>query len=241
MSHLFRAMKNAFLENNRSADLLRLFLRQIRAKQNEHDAYWTEIGHLSESQLNYGLATKQSHDHDRANHPRKIATWAATTSSDWPPIRLRQPFTRSQIPLPAWFWSHRRSRYSVRTTVHSWPAVGPGATIVGSGCRAPAPFAAFANGTAAHAWDFDDNFLAALTHASAVLVPALLALSEETGASGADIIDGYLVSWVCAAIGRGVNRSHYLKASMLPRRSDASARLRRARVFKLDGSGPPAP
>ena len=143
----------------------------------------------------------------------KIATWAATTSSDWstnsvtPAIHAIADTVACMVSGAA-----DAAAIGVRTTVHSWPAVGPGATIIGSGCRAPAPFAAFANGTAAHAQDFDDNFLAALTHASAVLVPALLALGEETGASGADIIDGYLVGLEChAAIGRGVNRSHYLK------------------------------
>ena len=143
----------------------------------------------------------------------QIATWAATTSPEWPATSVT-PATHAIKDTVACMVSGASDAAAegVRTTVHTWPAVDGGATIIGSGRRAPAPFAAFANGTAAHAQDFDDNFLAALTHASAVLVPALLALGEETGASGAEIIDAYLVGLEChAAIGRGVNRSHYLK------------------------------
>ena len=169
----------------------------------------------------------------------KIATWAATASSDWPTNSVT-PAIHAIADTVACMVSGATDAAAegVRTTVHSWPAVGPSATIVGSGCRAPAPFAAFANGTAAHAQDFDDNFLAALTHASAVLVPALLALGEETGASGTEIIDSYLVGLEChAAIGRGVNRSHYLKgfhATATVGCIGTAAAC--ARLLKLDGS-----
>ena len=38
--------------------------------------------------------------------------------------------------------------------------------------KASAPYAALANGMAAHSLDFDDTFLEAITHASASLRPA---------------------------------------------------------------------
>ena len=142
-----------------------------------------------------------------------IAHWAAQVPGDWPKTSIT-PVVHAITDTVACMVSGATDEAAkrVRTTVDAWSVSSGGATIIGSGSRAPAPFAAFANGTAAHAQDFDDNFLAALTHASAVLVPALLALGEETGASGQDIIDAYLVGLEChAAIGRGVNRSHYLK------------------------------
>jgi 2-methylcitrate dehydratase PrpD len=55
-----------------------------------------------------------------------------------------------------------------------------------------APWAALVNGTAAHALDFDDNFDPAKAHATAVLVPAILALAEQEAASGAACIDAYV-------------------------------------------------
>lgn len=85
-----------------------------------------------------------------------------------------------------------------------------GAAGVAGGDRAPAAVAALVNGTAAHALDFDDNFHGATTHASAVLVPALLAIGERVGATGAALIEAYLIGLEAqAAIGRGVNPSHY--------------------------------
>ena len=96
----------------------------------------------------------------------------------------------------------------VRDSIAGW---GTGAaTVIGQSTRVPAPWAALVNGTAAHALDFDDEFLEALTHASAVLVPALLAIGEERDAPGAAVLDAYIVGIeLHAALGRGVIRSHY--------------------------------
>jgi 2-methylcitrate dehydratase PrpD len=73
-----------------------------------------------------------------------------------------------------------------------------------------APWAALVNGCAAHALDFDDNFFPAITHASAVLVPALIALAEDIEASPDAIVRAYIVGLeVEAQIGKLVNPSHY--------------------------------
>jgi 2-methylcitrate dehydratase PrpD len=75
-----------------------------------------------------------------------------------------------------------------------------------------APEAALVSGTAGHALDFDDNFWPATTHATAVLAPALFALADEEGLSGADVVDAYIVGLeLQARIGRLVNPSHYEK------------------------------
>jgi 2-methylcitrate dehydratase PrpD len=88
---------------------------------------------------------------------------------------------------------------------------GP-ATVIGARGGASAPWAALANGMAAHALDFDDNYIPAYTHATAVLMPALLAVAEEIDASGEQLIDAYIVGLeMHCAIGRGVNRAHYDK------------------------------
>ena len=85
-----------------------------------------------------------------------------------------------------------------------------GAMVIGQRSGAPAPLAALINGTSAHALDYDDEFLPALTHASAVMVPALLAIAEERNLPGAAIMDAYIVGIeLHAALGRGVIRSHY--------------------------------
>lgn len=86
---------------------------------------------------------------------------------------------------------------------------GPGCATV-SGQRVGAGIAALVNGTAAHALDFDDNFHGATTHASAVLVPALLATAQAHGRSGAEVVAAYIIGLEAQAwVGRGVNPSHY--------------------------------
>ncbi len=82
--------------------------------------------------------------------------------------------------------------------------------IAGRLAQTSSSYAALTNGTAAHALDFDDTFLESITHASAVLMPALFALGDEINASGADIIDAYIVGLEFhGALGKALNRSHY--------------------------------
>jgi 2-methylcitrate dehydratase PrpD len=61
------------------------------------------------------------------------------------------------------------------------------------GPRVPAPEAAWINGTAAHALDYDD--VALRGHPSAVLVPAILAEAESLGASGAQMATAYVAGY----------------------------------------------
>ncbi|MEV0184593.1 MmgE/PrpD family protein [Streptomyces sp. NPDC050625] len=74
---------------------------------------------------------------------------------------------------------------------------GSGATVFGCprGARVPAEFAALANGTMAHALDFDDMHTRLAGHPSAVLVPAVLALAEEVGSSGDDVLTAMAVAY----------------------------------------------
>ena len=65
---------------------------------------------------------------------------------------------------------------------------GGRSTIAGRAQRAAAPMAALANGTLAHGLDFDDTHAPSITHASAVIVPTALALGEERGLPGPEII-----------------------------------------------------
>ena len=81
---------------------------------------------------------------------------------------------------------------------------------LGSKAGVPSPAAALVNGTAAHVQDYDDNFFPAITHASAVLVPALLALGDETDGSLAALIEAYVAGLeIQARLGRLANPRHY--------------------------------
>ena len=80
-------------------------------------------------------------------------------------------------------------------------ATDKGSTVIGSQMRLPARFAAFANGLAIHADDFDDTQLAVakdrvyglLTHPTAPALPPVLALAERDRRSGADLMLAFQV------------------------------------------------
>jgi len=62
------------------------------------------------------------------------------------------------------------------------------ATVLGTDLRSTAPWAALANGAAAHATEMDDVTTESSLHPGAAVVPAALALGEERGVSGAAVI-----------------------------------------------------
>src|SRR4051794_25902412 len=81
-------------------------------------------------------------------------------------------------------------------------ASNEGSTVIGSELRLPARFAAFANGLAIHADDYDDTQLAIakdrvyglLTHPTAPALPPVLALAERDGRSGRDLLTAYQIA-----------------------------------------------
>jgi 2-methylcitrate dehydratase PrpD len=87
---------------------------------------------------------------------------------------------------------------------------GDRCTVLGTGTRASASGAALANGTAAHALDYDDMCFVSLAHPSAPLVSSLLAAGEREGTTGRAIADAYVVGFeIEARLGRVMNPRHY--------------------------------
>jgi 2-methylcitrate dehydratase PrpD len=82
--------------------------------------------------------------------------------------------------------------------------------VVGTALRVSAANAALANGTAAHALDYDDMCFVSLAHPSAPLVAAALAAGEAAAACGAALLDAYIVGFeIEARLGRAMNPRHY--------------------------------
>jgi 2-methylcitrate dehydratase PrpD len=71
------------------------------------------------------------------------------------------------------------------------------ASLYFSGETAPPPEAAWINGTAGHALDYDD--VGQRGHPSTVIVPAILAEGEALGASGRDLLLAYVAGYECWA------------------------------------------
>ena len=97
-------------------------------------------------------------------------------------------------------------------------AAGKGCTVIGTSLKVPARFAAFANGIAVHADDYDDTQLAVakdrvyglLTHPTAPVLPTVLALGEQDNRSGADVLTAYQVAVeVETKISEAINPRHY--------------------------------
>lgn len=72
-------------------------------------------------------------------------------------------------------------------TLDGWAAGGE-ATVIGAKSPAPVPLAVLANGTLAHALDFDDTHPGAIVHVSSVIVPAALAVGEAARADGRTVL-----------------------------------------------------
>ncbi len=86
-----------------------------------------------------------------------------------------------------------------------------GCAVIGLGRRAPIDTAILINGAMGHALDFDD-VITAMGHPTAPVAPAMLAVAERQGASGADALAA-LIAGVEAEcrIGRLMGPSHYAK------------------------------
>src|SRR5438270_1394809 len=94
----------------------------------------------------------------------------------------------------------------VRGTVADWRSAGNSTVLFGG--TAAAPFAALANGTLAHCLDFDDTYVRAITHTSAPVWAASLALGEELGASEAALLSAFETGFeVAARLGSGLGES----------------------------------
>ncbi|HEY4889458.1 MAG TPA: MmgE/PrpD family protein [Candidatus Dormibacteraeota bacterium] len=81
----------------------------------------------------------------------------------------------------------------------------PQVSVIGQGFRTSPALAALANGTMAHALDYDDISITWLGHPSAILVAAVLATGTRLEVSGQSALTGYVVGWeVGASIGRSI-------------------------------------
>jgi 2-methylcitrate dehydratase PrpD len=71
-------------------------------------------------------------------------------------------------------------------------------TVFGQAFRSSALHAAFANGTAAHAMDFDHSFTL-MGQPTAPIIPAVFAMGESLGASGRQILEAYVAGFETTA------------------------------------------
>ena len=86
----------------------------------------------------------------------------------------------------------------------------PQSGVVGNSFKSSAPLAALANGTMAHALDYDDVLGIMTGHPTVPVLPAVIALGEMYHSSGRIVLEAYIVGVeVEARIGSGIGPHHY--------------------------------
>ncbi|WP_436639446.1 MmgE/PrpD family protein [Microbaculum sp. FT89] len=108
------------------------------------------------------------------------------------------------------------------------------ASVLGASMKAPVEMAALANGTYAHATEYeDDSFPEAVS--SYTLFPAILALGEKLGSDGKDVIAAFILSYEAQArIGLACREARRLGYMVLSLAGSIGCALGAARLLHLD-------
>ena len=151
---------------------------------------------------------------------RYVATFIVNAPADAAPAPVRKLAIRSMLDGIGLALAGQRASTGpiVRQYLADLGCLDGPSTVLGAGLRVPARFAAFANGTAIHAHDYDDTQLAVandrvyglLMHPTAPVLPAVLALAERHGRSGRDLLSAYLVGVeVACKVAEAIHPRHY--------------------------------
>lgn len=131
---------------------------------------------------------------------RHVAEWVAGITPDHVPEAVQREAVVHLVDTVGVALAGSRAPLSAILRAHVERAGGcPQATVLGCTSRVSAQQAALVNGAAAHALDYDDTQLAErpdrvyglLTHPSAPVLPAVLALAELVDASGREALTAY--------------------------------------------------
>lgn len=86
----------------------------------------------------------------------------------------------------------------------------PTSAVIGTTLRCSAPSGAMANAVAAHVLDYDDIAYTMFAHPSSFLLSAALAVAEEVGATGTQLLEAYAFGFeVASHFGVAMNPEHY--------------------------------
>ncbi|MEM7703615.1 MAG: MmgE/PrpD family protein [Pseudomonadota bacterium] len=152
---------------------------------------------------------RSAHSESLSQNPLdEIANWLADQPLEWPQ-EAYEVAENALIDTVACMiaGAPQPNMQNLTRLVSSW-GKGP-STVIGHAHSLSSPWAALVNGAAAHALDYDDNFDPAKAHASAVLVPALIAVGEEEDLSVGALLDAYIAGLqVMGHVGQAVNPFH---------------------------------
>ena len=129
---------------------------------------------------------------------QRLALWASDLQGSAIPAAVRAHAKTSLIDTIGVSIAGSRTRVGriakavgLQAGSHGW------STLFGCAAHVSEQTAAFVNGAAAHALDFDDNCYAGVVHGSAVIAPAALAVSQKINASGKDLVTAFVAGSEC--------------------------------------------
>jgi 2-methylcitrate dehydratase PrpD len=125
---------------------------------------------------------------------QQLSTLAAKVADQGLPDELRHDLAGRVVDLLGNCLAALREQPATIVTgvVSAWGGA-PDATAIGLTEQLPAPSAALVNGTLAHSLDFDDTHLPSVLHPSSAVIPAALAVAEQTRAAGTAFLDAAAV------------------------------------------------
>lgn len=154
---------------------------------------------------------------DRAEEPRfageVLGRFVADSSWEDIPAALRHEGKRALLNhLGCALGAARDPAVATALKVMRAFAGAPSATVVGQRVRLDPMGAAFVNAIASNLLDYDDTHLDTVIHPAAPVAPAVLALAEQRGLSGAAALHAFLLGGeVECRIGMAVSPGHYAR------------------------------
>ncbi|MBJ3777858.1 MmgE/PrpD family protein [Acuticoccus mangrovi] len=142
----------------------------------------------------------------------RIGGWAAALAPGDIPEPVRHVARRAIIDTIGVMIAGADTAVGRLAAVEARATYAPGPARLAAGGALAGPGAAFANATAAHALDFDDNCYAGVVHGSAAVLPAALASVQEAGGDGAALLLAFVAgSEVEYAIGEVLGDAIYAR------------------------------
>ncbi len=143
---------------------------------------------------------------------QQLAEWAAGLDLSDVPENVRHAARRCIIDTLGVAVAGSRTPVAQRIAAHLSEQYGSGpCTVLGTGQHSSATGAALANGTSAHALDFDDTSYAGILHGSTIVLPAVLAAAEHARCNGGQFLEAFVAgSEATYALGLTLTESHYM-------------------------------
>jgi 2-methylcitrate dehydratase PrpD len=146
-----------------------------------------------------------------------LAEWAAGLELDALPSEVVHFAKRCILDALCVAFAGSVTNTAALCRAHASQAYASGeSSVINARTRLTAPGAAFANGVATHALDFDDTSYAAILHSSALVLPAVLAVAEQQGLSGGELVTSFVVGTeVELTLGLALGHRPYLRGWLM--------------------------